>query len=94
MNALEENTGDALMRNACSDNQGQHHGPSQLNEQETQSRSKQITEPQKQLLRNEFPRFGILPKGTKAFLRTLLADAAIQQAMASYGLTATQVERQ
>ncbi len=89
---LGENTGDALMSDACGDDQGQHHGPSQLSEQEIRSRSKQITEPQKQLLRKEFPRFGILPKGTKAFLTTLLADAAIQQA--SDGLTVSQVERQ
>jgi hypothetical protein len=82
------------LSDACGDAQGQHHGPSQLSEQETRSRTKQITEPQKQLLRTEFPCFGILPKGTKAFLTALLADAAIQQAMASYGLTATQVERQ
>jgi hypothetical protein len=91
---LEENTGDLLMSDACGDNQGQHHGPSQLSEQGTRLRSKQITEPQKQLLQNEFSRFGILPKGTKAFLPTLLEDGAIQQAMASDGLTATQVERQ
>jgi hypothetical protein len=35
-----------------------------------------------------------LPKGTKAFLPTLLEDAAIQQAMASDCLTATQVDPQ
>jgi hypothetical protein len=41
------------------------------------------------------PCFGVFPKATKAFLTTLLEDAAIQQAMASDGLSnATQVEQE
>jgi hypothetical protein len=95
MNISEENKGDALIGDACGDGQGQYHGPSQLREQEKLSCSKETTEPQKQLLQNEFPHFmGVLPKVTKAFLTTLLEDAAVQHAMASDGLTATQVEQE